>query len=287
MTSVQGRRPGAAWTRVGYGLYLNGPDQTLRAQLNAYADLLPASAVFTHLTAAEVRGWWLPKPRPHSIQVAVAATDRHPQRRGLAITRLSAAPEIEIVQGLHLATAAETLLAVACDVGVLDLVTMADSALRAGDCTLDQLSVVAAQRRRGAPRLREVVPLLDARSESAWESILRTLHGAAGIAVEPQYEIFDANRRFVARADLWLVGTRRIHEYDGEVHRDLSTHRKDLSRDRRLIETGWQRHGYTATEVLRQGGPIIASVDALFGRRWDPERLAGWRALVRSSSYGQ
>jgi hypothetical protein len=45
------------------------------------------------------------------------------------------------------------------------------------------------------------------------------LHRAAGIEVEPQKEIFDQWGRFVARADLWLVGTRRIHEYDGDGHR--------------------------------------------------------------------
>ncbi len=274
---------------MGYGLYLNRPPLACaqRDVLLAWGSLLPTTAVFTHLTAAEVRGWWLPSPASHPVQIAVGPGERHPQRSGLAVTRLGRSPLVEYVDGLPLATAAETLLALSRDFGVLDLVALADSALRTGDCTLDELSEAARQRRRGAPRLREVLPLLDPRSESPWESIMRTLHRAAGIEVEPQYEIFDANRRFVARADLWLVGTRRLHEYDGEVHRDLGTHRRDLSRERRLVDTGWQRHGYTAAEVLRGGGPIIASVDALFGRCWDPDRLARWRALVRASSYGQ
>lgn len=278
-----------AWTRVTYGLYVDRPasECTLRDHLLAWQSLLPGSAVFTHLTAAEVRGWWLPAAAPHPVHVAVGPGERHPQRSGLALTRLGRTPRVELVGDLRLASAAETLLALARDFGVLDLVALADSALRAGHCTSEELSAAASQRRRGAPRLRTLLPLLDPRSESAWESILRTLHRAARIEVEPQYEIYDADRRFVARADLWLVGTRRIHEYDGEVHRDLAAHRKDLRRDRRLVETGWQRHGYTAAEVLRGGGPIIASVDALFGRRWDPERLARWRALVRASSYGR
>jgi hypothetical protein len=77
-----------------------------------------------------------------------------------------------------------------------------------------------------------------------------------------------------------------VHEYDGEVHRDLSVHRVDLARDRRLLETGWQRYGYTAAEVLRGGGAIIASVDGSLGRRWDPTRLARWRRLVAESRWG-
>ena len=274
---------------MAYGLYTDrSPLACSQAdRLVAWRSLLPATAVFTHLTAAQVRGWWLPAPTPppHPVHVAVGPGERHPQRSDLAVTRLGRTPEVEVVNGHRLATAAETLLALARDHEVLDLVVLADSALRAGHCTLDQLFATAAQRRRGAPRLREVLPLLDRRSESAWESIMRTLHRAAGIEVEPQYEIYDAQHRFVARADLWVVGTRRIHEYDGEVHRDLAAHRKDLRRDRRLVETNWQRNGYTATEVLRGGGPSIASVDALFGRRFDPERLARWRALVSASSY--
>jgi len=270
--------------RLGHGLYAEAgagvPDR-----LREWSRALPDSAVFTHLTAAELRGWWLPAPAPRLVHVAVGERERHPQRRGLAVTRLVDPPEIEMVHGLRLTTAAETLLAMAPDLGVLDLVALGDSALRAGDCTLDDLRAAAGRRRRGAPRLRTVIPLLDARSESPWESIMRVLHRAADIAVEPQQVLHDSDGRFLARADLWLVGTRRISEYDGEVHRDLATHRRDLDRDRRLAEAGWQRYGYTAAELLSGGGGLIASVDALLGRRWDPARLARWRALVQESSY--
>jgi len=270
---------------VGHGVQVPTADDCLAERLRAWSRVLPPSAVFTHLTAAELRGWWLPAPGPRPVHLAVGEGDRHPQRRGLAVTRLVDPPEIEVVEGVRVATAAETLLAAARDLGVLDLVALADSALRAGDCTFDHLHAAVAGRRRGAPRLRAVIPLLDARSESPWESILRVLLRAADLGVEPQHVVRDGNR-FVARADLWLVGTRRIYEYDGEVHRDLAAHRSDLSRDRRLSEAGWQRYGYTAGELLQGGGAIIASADALLGRGWDPARLRRWRALVAESSYG-
>src|SRR4051794_38870962 len=112
---------------------------------------------------------------------------------------------------------------------------------------------------------------------------MRVLHTAAGIHVEPQHVVLDATGHFVARADLWLVGTRRLHEYDGEVHRELGTHRADLDRDRRLVDAGWQRCGYTAREVLRRGASILASADAVLGRPWEPERLRVWRKLVEDS----
>jgi very-short-patch-repair endonuclease len=150
---------------------------------------------------------------------------------------------------------------------------------------MEDLRVTAAQRRRGAPRLRVVLPLLDARSESPWESVMRVLHLAAEIDVEPQKKIYDAHGRFVARADLWLVGTRRIHEYDGGVHRDRQVQRSDLSRDRRLVESDWQRMGFTSTQLLHEGASIIASADRLLGRRWDPRRLARWEALLDASLF--
>jgi len=279
---VQGYRRGAGWTSVGYGLHVRGTP-SFEATLRAWQAVLPPGAVFTHLTAARLRGWWLPAGAT-PVQVAVAETDRHPQRRGLTVVRLAEPPALERLGGLPVATAAETVLAAARDLAVLDLVPLADSALHLGHCTRDELAEVARKRRRGAPRLRQVLPLLDSRSESPWESILRLLHHAADVEVEPQRRIEDDAGRFVARADLWVVGTRRLHEYDGEVHRDRDTHRADLARDRELVEHGWQRLGWTATEVL-QGGPVLTSLDALLDRTWSSSRLARWRSWVAASSW--
>ncbi len=88
--------------------------------------------------------------------------------------------------------------------------------------------------------------------------------------------------RLVARADLWLVSTRRIHEYDGDGHRERQTHRLDLARDRRLVETDWQRMGFTSTQLLHEGASIIASADRLLGR---PRRVAQWEALLNDSLF--
>jgi very-short-patch-repair endonuclease len=185
--------------------------------------------------------------------------------------------------GLKITTPAETLLAAARDLGILDVVILADSALREGDVTLTELKIAACQRRRGAPRLRQVIPLLDERSESAWESVMRVLHVAADIPVEPQHEIFDEYGRFVARVDLLIKGTRRIHEYDGAVHREAETHRKDLKRDRNLILDDWQRLGFTSAHLRNEAAAIIRSVDTLLGRQWDNRRLQAWENLLNES----
>jgi very-short-patch-repair endonuclease len=187
---------------------------------------------------------------------------------------------------LKITTPAETLLAAARDLGILDVVILADSALREGDVTPTELKIAASQRRRGAPRLRQVIPLLDKRSESAWESVMRVLqHVAADIPVEPQHEIFDEYGRFVARADLLIKGTRRIHEYDGAGHREAETHRKDPKRDRNLILDDWQRLGFTSTHLRNEPAAIIRSVDTLLERPWDNRRLQAWEDLLNESMF--
>lgn len=282
---ARGKIRRVGWTAVTPGAHVASREPELVDRLRAWALVLPETASFTHLSAAELRGWWLPARVPQPVFVTVPRHHRHPQRRGLRVDRTGATPT-ESVSGLPVAPAAETLLACARDLDLLDLVPMADSALRAGDCDWDELAELAAGRRPGSRQLRRVLPQLDQRSESAWESVMRVLHTAVGIKVEPQHTIRNAAGGFVARADLWLVGTRRLHEYDGEVHRDRDVHRADLDRDRRLVEEGWQRCGYTSTDLLRRGGSIIASADAVLGRGWDPSRLDVWRNLVRRSLYG-
>ena len=273
---------------MAYGLYLEDREPAALAdQLRAWSLVLPPVAAFTHLTAAELRGWWLPERIAHPVFVALREGDPCPHRAGLLVSRHPVRIPSELVSGIRLTTAAETLLAAARDLGVLDLVLMGDSALRLGHCTIDELLETATQRRRGAPMLRRVIGMLDKRSESPWESVMRVLHRAADIPVEPQHEVLDQWGRFVARCDLWIVGTNRVHEYDGGIHRDPDTQSNDLTRDRRLIEAGQQRFGFTKAQVLNGGASIIASTDTLLGRSWDPARLCRWNALIANSMFGR
>ncbi len=287
MDAMYGRPRSRRWTRVAHGVYVSG-DPTPIDHLQALSLVLPARAAYTHLTAARLLGWWLPGPveLEHPVFVATRAGDTIPQRRGIRVTRLADWPTARVVAGVRVASAPEILLAAARDLGVLDLVPLGDAALRLEHTTVEDLERVAAGRRAGSVQLRRVIPLLDARSESPWESILRVLHRAADIEVEPQREFFDADGRFVARADLWLVGTRRVHEFDGADHRTRDGHRRDLRRERGLVRIGLERCGYTSPEVLSGGGEIIASADRALGRRGEPARLRRWNALVDDSLWG-
>lgn len=283
---VRGHRRRRAWSRLGHGLYVPAEHRTYADDLRAWSEVLPPCSAFTHLTAARHRGWWMPNDIEQPLFVAALKRNRCPERRDLLVSQHKNRPPYELVDGVPVTTAGETLLCAARDLGLLDLVLMGDSALRLGHCTATDLAVVCAQQRAGVVRLRQAVALLDDRSESAWESVMRVLHRAAEIDVEPQRRLEDPRGRFLGRADLWLVGTRRIHEYDGEVHRDRDVQRRDLRRDRNLVEGGIERLGFTSFEVLHEGGNIIASADRVLNRGWDSRRLERWNALISDSLYG-
>ena len=272
-----------SWERLSRGLWVWQGRRDEISDLRAWQLLLPPTAGFTHLTAAAVRGWWLPVPLPYPVFASMPESGDRYRRRGLIVSRHPQPPILEFWQGLSLTTAADTLLHAARDLALLDLAVLGDSALRSKQVTLTELKQVAQQRRRGVRQLRRLIPLLDERSESPWESIMRVLHRAADIPVTPQHKIYDEYENFVARADLRIDGTRRLQEYDGADHRDKDRHRSDLGRDRALLRTGWERAGYTSADVLYGGAAIIADADRALGRAFEPGQLAAWNALIAES----
>jgi hypothetical protein len=174
------------------------PPPSLVEKLQAWSLVLPRTAAFTHLTAAELHGWWLPETPPHPVFAALRRkADPRPRRSGLYVCRQPKPFPMTIrSEGIKITTPAETLLACARDLGILDVVILANSALHEGDVTLTELKITATQRRKALRCSVRVIPLLDQRSESAWKSVMRVLHMAAEIPVEPQHEIFDDYGRF-------------------------------------------------------------------------------------------
>jgi hypothetical protein len=228
---------------VAHGLYRPGsPPGGLHEDLLAWRLVLPGSGAFTHLTAAAEYGWWLP-PLPHDLPIfaAICRAESRPQRPGLRVTRHREAPPARLHDGVPLVEPAEAILACAVDLGLLDLVVLCDAALHQSWCTASELELTADQHRRGAPMLRRVLPWVDGRSESAWETLLRVLHLVCDVPVEPQFEVYDEHGLFLARGDLRINGTNVLHEYDGGEHRKVRRQRRDLARARRLDAGRWFR----------------------------------------------
>lgn len=280
-----GTRPvGPDWTTTARGLHRRtSADLT---DLHAWQQVLKPTAAFTHLTSAATRGWWLP-PLPDDLPrwVAQIRSQNASTRAGLVVCRHRFIPASELLDGLRLTTVPETLVACARDLGVLDLVVLAECAVRRGETGLDELWATAREHRRGAPRLREALSLVDGRADSAWEVLLRVLHVVCDVPVEPQHELWTPEGEHVARGDLWVVGTTSLHEYDGGHHLTRPQQRRDLERGRRIVAAGLTRRGYTSEHVLRQGVSILRDADLALGRPHDPRRIHAWHALLRESLF--
>jgi hypothetical protein len=272
---------------VSHGLYKPTREiDGLVHDLAAWRLVLPGSGAFSSLTAAKVFGWWLP-PLPEDLPVfaSIDATENRPRRAGLRITRLVDAPVGTLIDDVPLAPPAEVLLACARELGLLDLVVLVDAALHLGMVTLDELAEVMASRRYGVPLLGRAVELADGRSESAWETLLRILHVVCGVPVEPQFVLTDEAGGFVARGDLWIIGTTTLHEYDGGEHRKKHRQRRDLARERRIGNAVSTRRGYTDVEVLHQAVSILRDADRSLGRPHRPERVRAWHAMLADSLF--
>lgn len=279
----------AGFRKVSHGLYrpetrLGVQDEWVR-DLDAWRLVLPDDAVFTHVTAAALTGWWLPQLPEWVPAFAATSEARRPRRAGLVVSRLERVATPQLFHGLPVDDPSEVLLRCARDLALLDLVPMVDSAFRAGHLKPGPMAELCETSRPGVRPLRTAVSLSDPRSESGWETLLRLFHWFMDVPVDAQQVLLDRHGQFVARADLLVRGTRFVHEYDGSEHRRADRHRDDLRRDRRLIEAGYLRRGYTASDLLVHPRVVLAELDRSLGRRHRPGRVRRWLTLVDRSTY--
>jgi hypothetical protein len=295
MAPIRGEVRLSGYRRVSHGLYLppgaaavtSTREETLH-DLRAWRLVLPEDAVFTHITAASLNGWWLPNLL-ESVPVFAATRleSNRPRRPGLVCSRLDRTSQPELRHGLPVDSAAEVLLRAARDLAMLDLVPMIESAMRARQVNRDALVEICSTRRPGVRPLRRASMLADPRSESPWETSLRLFHLLAGIPVEPQRDLFTDDGRFIGRCDLLITGTNFVQEYDGADHRQPARHTQDLRRDRRFADTPFIRRGYTADDLLNHDVAVLQEIDRFLGRRFMMSRLNQWRRWVSESTYSE
>ncbi len=155
------------------------------------------SGVLSHLSAARFWGWEVASP-VGPVEVVVPRS-RHP-RTTSALVRRRELPATDVV-GPGVTSPVRTVLDVATDHPFEDAVAVADSALRSGRVTHDELTAAAlASPTRGRARRWRVARVADPRADNQFESVLRALALEAGLHVVPQVSLF-TGRRWV-RPDL-------------------------------------------------------------------------------------
>jgi hypothetical protein len=292
---IRGEVRQVGFRRVAHGLFLRRLDSLPAADelirdLEAWLCVLPTGAVFTHVTGARLLGWRLPTlPEQVPVFAAVHGGERRTRRPGLICSRLVASDVVDrgrrVAHGLPVDAPEEILLRCARDLGHLDLVVLLDSAIRRGDIDRDRMAVLLASRRPGVRALSAAWAAADPRSESGGETVLRIFHEVMDVPVEPQVDVHDDSGRFVARADLLVIGTTDLHEYDGAGHRDKGQHRSDLRRERRLANTPFLRRGFTLDDLINHPAVVMHELDQICGRAHQQGRLRRWRRMVDHSLY--
>ena len=246
--------------RLHHGIYV-GAEVEVDATVRAWAAAVAAGpgAVPSHRTAAAVLGMWLP---PHwygePADVIVPLRVSRPRRPTLvSYRRILRHDECVVGEGLVITGPARTVSDLARDFGRFAGVIAAESAVRSGRLTLDQV--------RALP----FGELADPRSESPAETLARLTLLDGGIALEPQYEFYDEYARCYRRLDLADPVRRVGVEVDGRGYREdqLDPAYVDRHKHNLLGRGDWVLLRFTWRDLGRRPDYVVRCVrEALAGR---------------------
>jgi hypothetical protein len=239
-----------------YGLGLPEGVPVLRAAV------VSLDAVVSHDSAAVL--WGLEIVHEPRYRVTVPRDHSRARHEGVSVTRVDLDPdETRVIDGLRVTSALRTVLDCARVLPLEDAVVVADSAMRRGLLTLDELhSAVAGLRGPGAGRIRRVVRLADPRCGSVLESLLRVLLILNGLPPEcTQHPVRDERGGLVAWVDFAWTRARLIVEADGfEFHSNRADYRKDRRRANAFCRLGWRLLRFTWEDVRFDPDYVVAAV---------------------------
>jgi len=173
------------------------------------------------------------------VVLTVPPGEMLPARLGIAAHR-AALPGDDVVEldGLRVTAPARTILDLAAELELDQVVAVADAALRCGAVTSAEFITRqrAATGRRGVRTARLATTLMDPRAASAPESIIRVRIVRSGLpAPVPQLVVLDGSGQLVATVDLGYDDARIGIEYEGRQHAAAEQFDRDIARYRRTV----------------------------------------------------
>lgn len=248
-------------------------EDTIDLRARAAARTVVPDAVLVDRTAAWLHGVDVLDYREHEIlppiECVVLRDRSRIERRACAGGERDLAPyDVMRLHGLRVTTPLRTALDLGCLLPRPDGLAALDRFGRMHGITREVLeaSLPRYRRRRGVVKLRQLVALVDPRSESPRESRTRLAIIDDGLpAPLPQFWVEKHGQRLF-RLDLAYPRHRVAVEYDGEEWHDRTQDQRDADRARR----DWlERHGWTVI-VVRKGD-------------FSPERRARWLRELRAA----
>lgn len=257
--------PGPLPSRGRHLLRDGRPDLSYVAEVRAVLLSLGADAVAAGRTAAVL--WAMDMlVEPTAVEVRVPRSRSRVQLKGVTVTRSAAEAAVQLavlgLDPLPVLSAVDTVLELAATRKEREAVVIADSALRRGLVTVDELwaGLAAQARRPGNARVRRVLALVDPKSGSVLESILRYLLVKNGLHPSSQY-VFRDGKRFLYRVDFCFEAERLVVEGDGRRWHDPDDARRtDRHRDNGLARRGWKVLRFTWAEVKDSPAYVLACV---------------------------
>lgn len=213
--------------------------------------------VASHLTAAEAYGWPVAKASQR-ICVTVPPSRHRPRASGLRIHRRPL-PSGDLARGIT--NRLDTVLDCARTLPFHEALAVADSALREGRVTADELVAAAARLRGpGARSARAVAAAADGRAANPFESALRAIClDVPGLRVTTQFEIRAG--QLSARVDLADRHLRIVIEAESvEFHATAQAFRRDCRRYTALTLDGWLVLRFTWADVFHDQDSVRAAL---------------------------
>jgi hypothetical protein len=186
--------------------------------------------------------------------------------------------------------AVRTLADLAAQHSLVDLVVMADCALRFGHCALAELIefAEAVHGARGIRTFRRMTTLADGRSDSPMETLLRLSIVLPGLPPPtPQAILRDADGGWLAQVDLLGADGRNVFEYDGAEHDKPGRHASDVSRWRTLRKAGFVVYPYTARELFLRPYQVPFDYREALGLPGHVGDIEKWLLEFRRSSFAR
>ena len=264
---------GSSFVRLAHGLYVRLDDAIdVPERLSMLATVLPDDSAFSHHTAAALLGAHVDFPsRAH-----VAVTPRRvlPQHAGLLVHARRLQPrDVVRWRGLRVTSGAQTFLDLAALLPPAELVAVGDALARAGHLDDARLTerLARAGRVRGVVRARACAPLLDARSASRPESLIRCWLVWSDLpAPEPQVPVRDRYGRIVAHGDLGYSRWKVLTEYEGAQHAERDQFGRDIDRYSLMAADGHLVLRFARQHLRGPRTVVDRTRGALLSRGWRP-----------------
>jgi hypothetical protein len=218
------------------------------------------AAALSHETAA--RCWGVELLEPGRDRLTVPRNRSRLVLDGWVVVRAGVGGDVAVLAGRPVTSVARTVADLARVLPCPEAVAAADSALRQGLLTADELAGrLRWARGRDASRLRAVARAVDPLCGSVLETLLRLALADAGLpAPVTQHPVRDRGS-FVGRVDFCWPDRSLVVEADGfAFHADRLAYRRDRERQNQLERLGWRVLRFTWEDVRGSPEHVVALI---------------------------